>query len=112
MPRRIVSMCWYRRSDYHEARKIMVDEERFAPSYDEWKIDAERMESIIYARFETRRIFLRPSEFLEWCKMVELQPDAIARDRFVNEVVVDGHATLPLGHPIVAVDGGGLSLAM
>lgn len=85
MPRRVVSLCWYNRSDYQHAQDIMVDKERLAPSFEEWKLDAERMEEIIGVRFATRRIVLRPSEFLAWCKMVGVRTDALARDRFMNE---------------------------
>ncbi|SCY31423.1 hypothetical protein [Microvirga guangxiensis] len=84
--KRKIGLPWYSRNDYAEIRNMMADRHNLAPSYEQWLAAAENNESVgIQAGLEIERILIEPSSFSRWCATNGLEPDSVARMRYVAE---------------------------
>lgn len=74
---------WYRPGDYDAAVALFGD---LPESYAAWRDRALRLEEQCRTTaMPSVRVLVRPGEFHDWCRTVQLQPDAEARSAFVIE---------------------------
>jgi hypothetical protein len=79
-------MVWYRAEDYARVLEIMSDADKLSPTFEQWRLRAERGERDIRAQgFLVVRAMLDPEEFCAHCAARGIRPDAKAREEFAAE---------------------------
>ena len=83
-----VALSWFQRADYPLVRRLCVDGGRWPPTFEAWRIEAERRLRQIEADGGlAMRVHVEPRQFRDWCARHGLTADAGARERFVQEIV-------------------------
>jgi hypothetical protein len=82
-----VGLAWYERQDYQRVLDIMEDAESLPATYDEWLVNAERIESDLQNRGHiVVRAMISSDEFVAWCDARGLKVNAQARMQWAKDV--------------------------
>jgi hypothetical protein len=83
-----MGIAWYRKEDWPQIKKIMIDAHKLHERYDDWLKAATQLEQrITQTGAIAERVYIDPEEFPRWCKARGLNVDAQGRERFGNEAV-------------------------
>ena len=83
---RATGMVWYRAEDYSRVLEIMSDADKLSPTFEQWRVGAERGEREMRSKgFLIVRAMLDPEEFAADCAARGIRPDAKARMEFAAE---------------------------
>jgi len=92
----IAGIAWYSADDYPRIREVMLDGANLPDTFGQWETAAHKFEET-YQRAGQRvvRAFIRPAEFVGWCRANGLNVDAKARMQWANlaarRAAVPGH---------------------
>lgn len=79
----IAGMVWYRLEDYADALAVMEDRNKLPSTYSLWRMRAEQAEKEQHRLGRsTTRVYIKPAEFVTWCRERGLNIDAKARNEF------------------------------
>jgi hypothetical protein len=79
-------MVWYRSGDYSRILEIMSDADKLSPTFEQWRVSAERGEREMKSKgFLIVRAMIDPEEFATRCAARGIHPDAKARTEFAAE---------------------------
>lgn len=85
-PIQIAGIAWYRADDYPRIRQIMVDGRNLPATFEKWSEAAHKLEQAYQSAGQrVVRAFIRPDEFVGWCRTHGLDVDANARQRWGAE---------------------------
>ena len=78
-----VALAWYSEADYEDILKMMSDREYFPNTYQEWlDLRLELEKELFKEGYRLKRIMIKPKQFVSWCGIHGLQPNAKARAEF------------------------------
>ena len=81
-----VGIAWYHADDYPEIRKVMIDAAKLPATFERWSEAAQKLEQAYQSAGQrVVRAFIRPAEFVAWCRANGLNVDANARQRWGAE---------------------------
>ena len=89
--RMVLGIVWYRREDWDRLRQMFPDRKAMHDSFDDWLLDAEKLEGQLQTCGETtERVIIDPDELGAWCKARGAQPNGKMRARYVTEKTRQG----------------------
>ena len=81
-----IGLSWFRERDYPRILEIMDDPDSLPPTFERWKLAAEKLEAWSKAKdYVVIRAIIDPGEFGAWCASQGLQLDGTARSLFATE---------------------------
>jgi hypothetical protein len=85
MAETVIGIPCYSADDYPTIRVMMDDAQTLPRDYEAWKRSAD-MQARLFRQggAEVHCVRIAPREFADWCRAEGLQPDALARTRFVT----------------------------
>jgi uncharacterized membrane protein len=85
-------MVWYELEDYPRIQAVMEDGDRLPATYSQWRLNAEQGENQMRRKGHlVVRAYVRPDEFIEWCRLGGKELNAQGRLDFANEVAFKAH---------------------
>jgi hypothetical protein len=81
-----IGIAWYRPEQWEHLRRVAPDADKLEVSFEAWHAHAEKMvDRLRREGYIVHKVDIDMAEFLSWCKMVGLEPDAAARSKYTSE---------------------------
>ena len=87
-----IGFARYREEDFERLLEVSIDRSSMDPTYEEWRLNAERaIENFRAVGQKIRRVQIDPDEFLKWCNEQPCAPDGGARSQYATHLLATRH---------------------
>jgi hypothetical protein len=84
----LVAVAYYLREEWEALRALAPDPDVLEDTYDEWfAFYTESIAGFRAAGVQPKRVDVRLSEFLDWCRLKRRRPDGAARAAYTLDVL-------------------------
>ena len=85
---RVIGVGNYRKEDYEDIRRISMDKEAFFDTWEEWKIEQNKVkQNFINQGFNAIDVLVKPLELEIYCGQRGLEINAKSRAEYVKSIV-------------------------
>ena len=89
---RLTGMAWYAAEDFEQAKAVMKDGHTLHRTHAEWEAAATNGERNLSRQgMKVVRAYIKPSEFIEWCRAHGHDVDSKGRTAFANWAAKEAH---------------------
>lgn len=89
---RLTGMVWYAAEDFIQAKAVMKDGHTLHRTHAEWEAAATTGERELSGKgVKVVRAYIKPSEFVEWCRAHGHDVDSKGRTEFANWVAKEAY---------------------